>query len=255
MVISNGWQILSLERQKLEALAAQNRAPNSLHIYETLPSTNQTLWELIKEEIKPGSVVIAAQQTAGRGQRGHQWYSAIGGLYLSYALAPNIPVSQSFQLTLRAAWGIATALKTLGIPVQLKWLNDLVIDRRKLGGILTETKVNKGIITQAVVGVGINWANPVPETGINLNSFIDTIPCLEMLAAVTIQGIEKGINAPIANLILAYEQLLINIGQSVTVGDRTGIIIGITNTCCLRLQVEDGSEIHLKPGSISLGYK
>ena len=228
---------------------------NSLHIYETLPSTNQTLWELIKNGAKPGSVVIAAQQTAGRGQRGHQWYSAIGGLYLSYALAPHMPVSQSFQLTLRAAWGIAIALKTLGIPVQLKWLNDLVIDRRKLGGILTETKVNKGIITQAVVGVGINWANPVPETGINLNSFIDTIPCLEMLAAVTIQGIEKGINAPIANLILAYEQLLINIGQSVTVGDRTGIIIGITNTCCLRLQVEDGSEIHLKPGSISLGYK
>ena len=229
--------------------------PNSLHTYETLPSTNQTLWELIKAGIKPGSVVVAGQQTAGRGQRGHQWDSAIGGLYLSYALAPNIPVLQSSQLTLRTAWGIAAALKNLGIPVQLKWLNDLVINGRKLGGILTETKVNQGIITQAVVGVGINWTNPVPETGINLNSFIDTIPCLEMLAAVTIQGIEKGINAPIANLILAYEQLLINIGQSVTVGDRTGIIIGITNTCCLRLQVEDGSEIHLKPGSISLGYK
>ncbi len=227
---------------------------NSLHIYETLPSTNQTLWELIKEEIKPGSVVITAQQTAGRGQRGHQWYSAIGGLYLSYALAPNIPASQSFQLTLRAAWGIATTLKTLGIPVQLKWLNDLVIDRRKLGGILTETKVNQGIITQAVVGVGINWTNPVPETGINLSSFIDTIPCLEMLAAVTIQGIERGINEPVANLIPAYEQLLINMGQLVTVGDRTGVIIGITNTCALRVRLKDNSEIHLKPGSLSLGY-
>jgi len=241
---------LSLERQKLEALTAQNL---TLHIYETLPSTNKTLWELIKEGIKPGSVVIAAQQTAGRGQRGHQWDSAIGGLYLSYALAPNIPVSQS-QLTLRTAWGIASALKTLGIPVQLKWLNDLVIDRRKLGGILTETKVNQGIITQAVVGVGINWTNPVPETGINLSSFTNTIPCLEMLAAVTIQGIERGINEPVANLIPAYEQLLINMGQSVTVGDRTGVIIGITNTCVLRLRLEDNSEIHLKPGSLSLGY-
>lgn len=241
---------MSLERQKLEALTAQNL---TLYIYEVLPSTNQTLWELIKNGAKPGSIVIAAQQTAGRGQRGHQWYSAIGGLYLSYALAPNIPVSQS-QLTLRAAWGIATALKTLGIPVQLKWLNDLVIDRRKLGGILTETKVNQGIITQAVVGVGINWTNPVPETGINLSSFIDTIPCLEMLAAVTIQGIERGINEPVANLIPAYEQLLINIGQSVTVGDRTGVIIGITNTCALRVRLKDNSEIHLKPGSLSLGY-
>jgi BirA family transcriptional regulator, biotin operon repressor / biotin---[acetyl-CoA-carboxylase] ligase len=242
---------LSLEKQKLAALTAQNI---TLHIYESLPSTNQTLWELINNSAKPGSVVIAAQQTAGRGQRGHQWYSAIGGLYLSYALAPNIPVSQSFQLTLRTAWGIATTLQTLGIPVQLKWLNDLVIDGRKLGGILTETKVNKGIITKAVVGVGINWTNSVPETGINLSSFIDKIPSLEMLAAVTIQGIKKGINEPIASLIPSYEQLLINIGQKVTVGDRTGVIIGITNTCCLRVQIED-AEIHLKPGSVSLGYK
>ena len=227
---------MSLERQKLEALTAQNI---TLHIYETLPSTNQTLWELINNDAKPGSVVIAAQQTAGRGQRGHQWYSAVGGLYLSYALAPDIPVSQSFQLTLRTAWGIATTLNTLGIPVQLKWLNDLVINRRKLGGILTETKVNQGIITKAVVGVGINWTNSVPETGINLSAFIDTIPSLEMLAAITIQGIERGINEPVANLVPAYEQLLINIGQKVTVGDRTGVIIGITDTCFLRWRLED----------------
>ncbi len=242
---------MSLNRQKLEALIAQN---TTLHIYETLLSTNQTLWELINNGAKPGSVVISAQQTAGRGQRGHQWSSAVGGLYLSYALAPNIPVSQSFQLTLRTAWGIATTLKTLGIPVQLKWLNDLVINRRKLGGILTETKVNQGIVTKAAIGVGINWTNTVPETGINLSSFIDTIPSLEMLAAITIQGIEKGINEPVANLIPAYEQLLINIGQKVTVGDRTGVIIGITDSCNLCLCLEDNSEIYLAPGSLSLGY-
>ncbi len=227
---------------------------NDLHIYETLPSTNQTLWELIEEGAKPGSVVIATQQTAGRGQWGHQWYSPVGGLYLSYALAPNIPVSESFQLTLRIAWGIAIALQNCGIPVQLKWLNDLVINRRKCGGILTETKVNQGIITRAVVGVGINWTNPVPETGINLTSFTKTIPSLKKLAAITIQGIERGINEPIANLIPSYEQLLINIGQTVTVSDRTGIIVGITNNCSLRVRLEDSSEIHLNPGSISLGY-
>lgn len=242
---------MSLNKQKLEALTARYL---DLHIYETLPSTNQTLWELINNGAKPGSVVIATQQTAGRGQRGHQWYSAIGGLYLSYALAPNIPVSESFQLTIRTAWGIATTLNALGIPVQLKWLNDLVINRRKLGGILTETKVNQGIVTKAVVGVGINWTNTVPETGINLSSFINTISSLEMLAAATIQGIEKGINEPVANLLPAYEQLLINIGQKVTVSDRTGVIIGITDTCDLRLRLEDNSEIYLAPGSLSLGY-
>lgn len=247
---------MSLNRQKLQALVAQNL---DLHIYETLPSTNQTLWELISNGAKPGSVVIAIEQTKGRGQRGHQWYSPRGGLYLSIALAPNIPVSESFQLTIRTAWGIATILNALGIPVQLKWLNDLWLNDRKLGGILTETKINQGIITSAVVGVGINWTNPVPETGINLESFTETVTSLEMLAAIAIQGVTKGMNAPIANLLPAYEQLLINIGQKVTASDRTGIVVGVNNSGYLRVCLDKEKnisinpvEICLKPGSISL---
>jgi BirA family transcriptional regulator, biotin operon repressor / biotin---[acetyl-CoA-carboxylase] ligase len=250
---------LSLDRQKLEALIAQNL---TLHIYETLPSTNQTLWELIKVGIKPRIVVIAAQQTAGRGQRGHQWYSPLGGLYLSYALAPNIPVADSFQLTLRTAWGIATVLRDRGIPVQLKWLNDLVLNNRKLGGILTETKVKQGIITKAAIGVGINWINPVPETGINLTSFLATIPSLEMLAAITIQGIVRGMNEPTETLLPAYEQLLTTIGRSIFIDGRNGVVVGVN---CLgylrvRLEAEENTptgilEVPLKPGSISLGYK
>lgn len=247
---------MSLNRQKLEALVAQN---TDLHIYETLPSTNQTLWQRVEEGAKPGSVVIAIEQTKGRGQRGHQWYSPKGGLYLSIALAPNIPVSESFQLTIRTAWGIASLLQTHGIPVKLKWLNDLWLNDRKLGGILTETKVNQGIITSAIVGVGINWTNPVPETGINLQSFTKTINSLEMLAAIIIQGITKGMNAPMTNLLTAYEQLLINIGQTVKVGDRTGIVIGVNSSGYLRVCLDGEKntsinpvEVCLKPGSISL---
>lgn len=247
---------MSLNRQKLEALVAQNF---DLHIYETLPSTNQTLWQRVEEGAKPGSVVIAVEQTKGRGQRGHQWYSPRGGLYLSIALAPNIPVSESFQLTIRTAWGVATTLNALGIPVRLKWLNDLWLNDRKLGGILTETKINQGIITSAIVGVGINWTNPVPETGINLSSYINTISSLEMLATITIQGIQKGIDEPVANLVPAYEELLINIGQKVKVGDRTGIVVGVNNSGYLRVCLDGEKntsinpvEVCLKPGSISL---
>ena len=250
---------MSLDRQKLAALIAQNL---TLHTYETLPSTNQTLWELIKEGAKSGSVVIATQQTAGRGQRGHQWYSPLGGLYLSYALAPNIPISDSFQLTLRTAWGVATVLRLRGIPVQLKWLNDLVLNNRKLGGILTETKVKQGIITQAVVGIGINWINPIPETGINLESFLATVPSLEMLAAITIQGIVKGMNEPIETLLPAYEQLLTTIGRSLIIGDRAGVAIGVNNAGYLRVRLiaqentpTEIVEVPLKPGSISFDYK
>jgi BirA family biotin operon repressor/biotin-[acetyl-CoA-carboxylase] ligase len=169
----------------------------TLHIFETLASTNQTLGELLNQGATPGTVVIAAQQTAGRGQWGRQWQSHPGGLYLSLALAPNLAASQSAQLTLCSAWGIASALRSYGIPVFLKWPNDLILLGRKLGGILTETHVQQGQITKAVVGVGINWSNSVPESGINLQSLWQAqlsspVTSVEMLGAIVLQGLLTG---------------------------------------------------------------
>lgn len=167
------------------------------HIFDTLPSTNQTLWELIDRGAVPGTVVIALQQTAGKGQWGKQWESPVGGLYLSLALVPNLLASESAQLTLCSAWGIATALRDRDIPVFIKRPNDLMLSGRKLGGILTEARVQHEQISSAVVGVGINWTNPVPEMGINLQSFLETQPTrsitsLEMLAAITLEGLLSG---------------------------------------------------------------
>jgi BirA family biotin operon repressor/biotin-[acetyl-CoA-carboxylase] ligase len=164
----------------------------NLQVYDTLASTNQTLWKLIDQGASVGTVVVALQQTAGRGQWGRQWSSNLGGLYLSCALAPDLLVAHSSYLTISTAWGIATELRKHQIPVKLKWLNDLILDHRKLGGILTETRIQQDLITQAVVGVGINWINLVPEVGINLQGFLDAINSLEKLAALTIQGIFSG---------------------------------------------------------------
>ena len=242
----------------------------SIHAFETLPSTNQVLWNLIDQGAEPGTVVIATQQTAGRGQWGRQWSSPSGGLYLSVAIAPNLPAQHSYQLTLCSAWGIATELRARGIPVGLKWPNDLMLRGRKLGGILTETKVQQGRITKAVVGVGINWANPVPETGINLQSFQANqsapIASLEMLAAVTLLGIASGnqrcSQAGIDALLPSYEKLLTSMGRLVSVNGHSGIIVGVTPTGELRVRLCTGedansvaaTEIYLKPGTISLGY-
>ncbi|WP_448564942.1 biotin--[acetyl-CoA-carboxylase] ligase [Trichothermofontia sp.] len=145
--------------------------PQQIHILPQVDSTNQTLWQLLAQGHPVGTTVIAQAQTAGRGQWGRRWTSATGGLYLSWSCAPNLPAERVAQLTLCSAWGIATALRQWGVPVALKWPNDLVLQRRKLGGILTETRLRGDTIQQAVVGVGINWANPVPEVGINLQTF------------------------------------------------------------------------------------
>jgi BirA family transcriptional regulator, biotin operon repressor / biotin---[acetyl-CoA-carboxylase] ligase len=184
----------------------------NIRVYNSLASTSQALWNAIAQGASLETVVIALQQTAGKGQWGRQWSSSLGGLYLSLALAPNLPAAHSSYLTVCSAWGIATQLRNFQIPVWLKWPNDLILNQHKLGGILTETRIQQNIITKAVVGVGINWTNPVPEVGINLQDFLTQFDSLEKLAAITIQGILLGYNYchPIKfkTIIPAYKQLL-----------------------------------------------
>jgi BirA family biotin operon repressor/biotin-[acetyl-CoA-carboxylase] ligase len=271
-----------LNQETIEAALKAGRQsaylPFSLHLFETVSSTNQIVWDLLGSGSEPGCVAIATQQTSGRGQWGRQWVSQEGGLYLSVAIAPNIEASNSYQLTLATAWGIAQQLQSCGIPLGIKWPNDLVCKSdengykyKKLGGILTETKVQTGKISQAVIGVGINWANPVPETGINLetwqaNQQPKPIPSLEMLTSTILLGIESGIQSLFQegiNILLSrYLEFLINIGEEIYVNDVMSTIVGVTHTGDLRVCVETSkqrkimqSEIHLQPGTISLGYR
>jgi len=256
-----------------------------LHVFEAVASTNQTAWQLMQQGKSPEPVVIARSQTAGRGQWGRQWQSEPGGLYLSTGLELKLPAEHAAQLTLSTAWGIAIALREIpprlsgvieGIPVQLKWLNDLVLHGRKLGGILTETRIQQGQITRAVVGVGINWNNVVPATGITLRSFLEQhntplIESLEMLAAITLHGLRSGIQYQqqhgIEPILEAYFALLAHRDRPVLVDGQAGAIVGVAPTGELRVQLKSppppmeewrepttATEILVKPGTISLGY-
>ena len=260
----------SLESAKsLSAVKPQTQPLDfSLHIFETLPSTNQKLWELIDRGASEGTAVIAIQQQAGRGQWGRQWQSPPGGLYLSLSLAPHLPAQLAAQLTICGAWGIATILREYDLPVSLKWPNDLALSGRKLGGILTETRVKQGFISKAVVGVGINLTNPVPENGINLQSFqrkpSSPILSLETLAAITLVGIASGYyywqQEGIDTLLPSYQNLLINMGRSIQLEGRQGVVVGVCSDGNLRVNLypqgaAPSEEISIKPGTISLGYE
>ena len=255
-----------------------------VQIFETLESTNQTLWQLINRGAAAGTVAIAERQTSGRGQWGRQWSSPLGGLYLSIAIEPNLPVTKSFQLTMSTVWGIATVLRAYELPVLIKWPNDLILTKRKLGGILTETKIHAGTVTKAVVGVGINWENAVPEKGINLQSYqtqnqINRIQSREMLAAIILNGIASGtqlmLNEGVEKLLPRYLEILGSIGQAVAIAGRPGTISGVSPTGDLIVKLEpaidsqliesripgrspqaeiSSSEIFVKPGTIHLGY-
>jgi len=273
---------LKIQREKaglenfLKDSKKDSKIEKNLHIFESLPSTNQTLWQLIDEGSPPGTVVIATQQTAGKGQWGRHWVSEPGGLYLSVAIAPDVPISHSAQLTMSGALGIATALGDRQIPVWLKWPNDLILQNRKLGGILTEARVERRQITRAIIGVGLNWANIVPETGINLQTYFAKEATgqslsLEMLAAMVLQGTELGLwrlkKEGIDCLLSSYCQLLSGRGRQISIDGSSGKIVGVTATGELRVKLNiadamasksnsppSATEIFIKPGTITLGY-
>ena len=261
----------------------QSLAPR-LTLVECVPSTNQTAWDLWDEFPAVPPCVLARSQTAGRGQWGRHWRSAPGGLYLSVGAVLDLPVEHAAQLTLGTAWGIAQALRqvpgrlsgvTTEIPVQLKWLNDLVLQGYKLGGILTETRVQGDRIVKAVIGVGVNWANPVPDTGIALRQFLATHPTpliesLEMLAAIALYGIETGLDQlqqqGIDKILSQYFELLAHRDRVVPLAGQLGRIVGIAPTGELRLQFDhpvatqatppgnSTLEVSVKPGTINFGY-
>ena len=236
-----------------------------LHVLDQTASTNQVAWELAKTGAPPGTIVIALQQSAGRGQWGRQWSSPLGGLYLSRYFEPQLGPEDGAQLTLAAAWGLAQTLRDRGVPVALKWPNDLVVQGRKWGGLLTETRLAGGAIARAVTGLGLNWSNPVPDTGINaLALWADRpdppIRSLAELAAGAIAGLTRGEHqrqtGGIESFLADYLELLETRGRPVQVGDRTGIAVGITPRGELRVKLSDAiaTELHLPPGSIRLGY-
>jgi BirA family biotin operon repressor/biotin-[acetyl-CoA-carboxylase] ligase len=257
----------------LLAEVASLRPDFQLHLYEQLPSTNETAWQLIDQGCGAGTVVIAAAQTAGRGQWGRTWVSPPGGLYLSLVLEPELPLPESSLLTLTSAWGIATSLGNLGLPIQIKWPNDLVSQGRKIGGILTESRLANSPtpghapqLQQVVIGVGLNWDNPLPPNAISLREWTSatrtpTLNTLEGVAAIALRGILQGMyywqqqgNAAFVN---AYTQKLAHQGKTVTVDGHIAQVDGVSlqGDLIVRMQRGDKKFVRsLKPGEISLGY-
>jgi BirA family transcriptional regulator, biotin operon repressor / biotin---[acetyl-CoA-carboxylase] ligase len=127
--------------------------------YKTIDSTNEagTALCLGKAPVS-GTVIIADMQEKGRGRLGRQWISPPGlNIYMSIVLVPAIEPKDATLLTILSSVACATALRgTCGVDARIKWPNDLMINGKKVGGILTETRADPDRIAWAVIGIGIN---------------------------------------------------------------------------------------------------
>lgn len=126
--------------------------------FEQVTSTNDIAWAHVGEEKNHGLMVVADEQTAGRGRRGDAWVSPPGSaLYMSILLHPTQPLRRPVKLTIWAGLGVCSVIeKTLSIKPQLKWPNDVLIEGKKVCGILTEQRQE-----WFVVGAGLNVSVPV----------------------------------------------------------------------------------------------
>lgn len=237
-----------------------------VHVFPSLASTNITAKELAIHGAMHGTVVFADTQNAGRGRFGRSFYSPPGcGLYMSVVLKPErLPFDNPTIITSIAAALTLEAIEALtGLPVRVKWVNDLYINEKKICGILTEAVMNveSGAIDFLVVGIGVNVNTPGKVFPDELNSNISSIlieseaPLSRCRLAAEILSRIIDLRDPAPSLAL-YREKLLYVGERVTVhapgGKYEAVILSVDDECHLRVRTDDGRETVLSSGEISI---
>ncbi|CAI2718081.1 biotin--[acetyl-CoA-carboxylase] ligase [Nitrospina watsonii] len=153
---------MAYSQEQLDAIQRQRQTPRwarQIIAHDELESTNDLAKKLLADGAEEGTLVLADTQTRGKGRLGRSWFSEKGtGLYFSLILKPALPREQHPSLTLMAAVATVEALQPFSPhPITLKWPNDILLNQRKLGGILSEQVLAPGdTVSGVVVGIGIN---------------------------------------------------------------------------------------------------
>lgn len=221
---------MQYDKLMLEAAMKTKKMGHPLYFYPETDTTNDRIRELALEGAPEGTLAVAEQQTAARGRRGRAWQApAESGIWMSLLLRPDIPPAQASVLTLLTGIAIAEAVEKLtGLDAGIKWPNDILLNGRKLAGILTEMDCDMESIHSVTVGMGINVNTKVfPEDlqDIATSLYLECgreydravlagqiMACFEVLYA---EFLEKGgVFAPFRE---RYRRKCLNIGREVRV--------------------------------------
>lgn len=164
-VQNKGYHLLSapdvMDQTELESIHATEWAGCEIYYFDSIDSTNTKAKELAEEGHPSGTLVVADRQTAGKGRRGRSWESPSGiGIFMTLMLKPEINPNHASMLTLVAAMATTRAIRRVtGVPAMIKWPNDIVMNGKKVCGILTEMSAQFDYINHIVIGIGINVHN------------------------------------------------------------------------------------------------
>jgi BirA family biotin operon repressor/biotin-[acetyl-CoA-carboxylase] ligase len=247
-----------------DAVRPMRRVGHAIEAHATIGSTNDRARELLNEADGDGRVVVAEEQTAGRGRRGRRWLSPPGtNLMVSVALRPRLPATDAWKLGLAAALAAVESCRHVA-PIGLKWPNDLVADdARKVGGLLVETMAEDEQLTGAVLGFGINvnWRRgdmpaEIADGATSLRDLagadVDRVPLLRRLLdalEAELTAIEAG-RSPLER----YRAACTTLGQVVRVETPDGTVEGravdLDPTGALVVATGDGARHVLASGEV-----
>jgi BirA family biotin operon repressor/biotin-[acetyl-CoA-carboxylase] ligase len=176
-----GYELVAVPEYGGPAIEYGLDAPFEVEYHEALPSTNDRARELA-DDGAGDVVVVAGEQTGGRGRLDREWSSPPGGIWLSLVVRPDLPPAHVPLLTLAAAVAVTTAAREAGVDAGIKWPNDVLVaadsEERKLSGVLTEMEGEADRVEWVVVGVGVNAdvdAADLPEGATSLREQVDEV--------------------------------------------------------------------------------
>ena len=240
-----------------------------LQVVPVISSTNTVLKRMAEEGAEEGLCLIAEEQTAGKGRMGRSFYSPAGsGLYMSVLLQPMLKAADAVNITACAAVAVAEAIESLApVQAQIKWVNDVYVEGRKVCGILTEASLDSGTaaVNYLVVGIGINIRPPEGGFPADLQKIAGSV-----FGEEEIPGLRCRLAAAVLDRLLGYYEHLqekpwleeyrkrsLVTGKEIRVlmpgkEPENGTAIGIGDDFSLLVQMEDGTLRRLNSGEVSI---
>lgn len=236
--------------------------------YDITDSTNVRAWQEVTQSTGNGALFVTNEQIQGKGRRGRSWESPAGkNLYFSLVLRSTLTVQQAPMVTLVMALSVARVLAChTRLQTQIKWPNDIVIQGKKVCGILTEMKLQGDAPDFIVIGVGVNvlqqsFDGELADKAADLESLSGRAFCREGLLADILAAFEADYrqfadSGDLHTLKQDYEAFLVNKDRKVQVldpkGAYDGIAKGITDTGELLVERQDGSLETVYAGEVSV---
>ncbi len=240
-----------------------------IQFFDTITSTNDVLKQLALQGAPEGTTLVADCQTGGRGRMGRTFLSPSGvGIYLSVLLRPNCKPTELMHLTCASASATCSAIEqAAGFRPGAKWTNDIVYNKRKLAGILTELGLNQdGTTAYAIIGIGFNcnqqlrdFPDAIQDVAGSLKMVTGKETDRALLAAKMIEALyqmNRELLSDQAGILARYRQDCITLGQEISLvrGDeiRHGKALDVDDNGALVVRYEDGTIEAVNSGEVSV---